>query len=135
MEKLHTAGLLVIKQRKLLMAYSKHKHCFYLPGGKTNDGETAKQALCREIEEELNSQLIENDLIYYTHITAPAYGEANGVIMEQECFFTNKIFTPVAAAEIGALHYFSLQEYQQQTNTAPGAILILEQLKAEGYID
>jgi 8-oxo-dGTP pyrophosphatase MutT (NUDIX family) len=135
MEKLQTAGLLVIKDRKLLLAFSNNKQCFYLPGGKTDTGETARQALCREIREELNTPLTEADLIYYTHITAPAYGEANGVIMEQECFFTSQPVNPVAAAEIGALHFFTLEEYLQQQNTAPGAIIVLQQLKADDYID
>jgi 8-oxo-dGTP pyrophosphatase MutT (NUDIX family) len=135
MKKLLTAGLLVLKDRKLLLAYSNNKQCFYLPGGKTDAEETAEQALCREIKEELNTPLIETKLIYYTHITAPAYGEANGVIMEQECFFTSQSINPVAAAEIGALHYFTLEEYLQQQNTAPGAIMVLQQLKADDYID
>ena len=43
-----------IKDKKLLLAFSKNKQCFYLPGGKIDTGETAKQALCREIGEELN---------------------------------------------------------------------------------
>ncbi len=135
MTKLQTAGLLLIKERKLLLAYSNNKQCFYLPGGKTDAGETTKQALCREIREELNTHLAITDLIYYTHITASAYGEADGIVMEQDCFFLNKQLNPVAAAEIGALHYFTLEEYLQQPHTAPGAIMVLQQLKADDYID
>ena len=132
---LYTAGLLVIQNRKLLMAFSNNKQCFYLPGGKVDKGETAAAALCREIEEELNTSIRETDLQFYTHITAPAYGEPSGVIMEQDCFFINKVVNPVAAAEISALHYFSLTAYQQQPTTAPGAVMVLQQLKADGYID
>ena len=132
---LATAGLLIIKNRKLLLAYSKNKQYFYLPGGKIDDGESATQALCREIEEELNVPLKESDLEYYTHITAPAYGENNGVIMEQDCFLLNKQVEPEASAEIGELKYFSLNEYLAETNTAPGAVLILEKLKAGNLVD
>ena len=132
---LHTAGLLVIKDRKLLLAFSTNKQCFYLPGGKVDDGETPAAALCREIDEELNTVISVNDLQFYTHITAPAYGETEGVIMEQDCFFTTAAVQPVAAAEIGALHYFTLEEYLQQPVTAPGAIMILKQLKADNYTD
>lgn len=132
---LFTAGLLLIKHRKLLLAYSNNKKCFYLPGGKIDKGETAAQALCREIAEELHTVLTENDLKFYTHITAAAYGEAAGIIMEQDCFFATEKINPIAAAEIGALQYFNLAEYQQQPNTAPGAIMVLQQLKADGYID
>src|SRR5215467_2608365 len=97
--KLHTAGLLAVKERKLLLAFSKNKQCFYLPGGKIDAGEAGKEALCREIDEELNVQIKPDQLIYYTHITAPAYGESEGIIMEQDCFFANGEIVPTASAE------------------------------------
>ena len=133
--KLHTAGLLIIQDRKLLLAYSKNKKCFYLPGGKIDEHESAEEALCREIAEELNVELQVSDLQYYTHISAPAFGETNGVIMEQECFFVNRMINPEAAAEIGELKYFSLNEYLREKHTAPGAIMILEKLNGNGYIE
>lgn len=132
---LYTVGLLVIKERKLFLAYSNNKQCFYLPGGKVDKDETALQALCREISEELNITLNETDLQFYTHISAPAFGEINGTIMEQDCFLVTKPVIPVAAAEIGALSYFTLQDYLQQPVTAPGAVMVLQQLKADNLID
>lgn len=132
---LPTAGLLVIENRKLLLAYSRNKQCFYLPGGKLNKNESATQALCREIAEELGVDIKETDLKFYTHITAPAYGEANDIIMEQDCFVLTKKIEPAASAEIGALKYFYLEEYLSETNKAPGAIMILQQLKADDLID
>lgn len=132
---LATAGLLVIQNRKLLLAFSNNKQCYYLPGGKIDTGETAITALCREIEEELNVRLHEDDLSYYTHITAPAYGEQEGVMMEQDCFLLTKNIVPSASAEIGDLRFFSLEEYLAQPNIAPGAVSILEVLKEDGIID
>jgi len=133
--KLNCAGLLLIQNRKLLLAYSKNKQCFYLPGGKLDDGETAADALCREIAEELNIAVTEPDLEYYTHITAPAYGEETGTIMEQDCFILNQTVSPKPSAEIGELKYFSLNDYSLETNQAPGALQVLQQLRSEGYID
>lgn len=132
---LPTSGLLIIRNRKLLLAFSKNKECFYLPGGKIDSGETPASALCREIREELNIDLTETELKYYTHISAPAYGEKEGVMMEQDCFFINKPVEPVAAAEIGELKYFTLQEYLAEMNKAPGAIMVLKKLKADSLID
>ncbi len=135
MRSIHCAALLLLKDRKLLLAYSKNKKCFYLPGGKIDKDETVVDGLCREIEEELNLSLLQPDLSYYTHITAPAYGENNGVIMEQDCFLLNKAVEPIASAEIGELKYFSLEEYLLQTNIAPGAVRVLEILKEDNLID
>lgn len=132
---LHCAGLIYIENRKLLLAYSNNKKCFYLPGGKVDADESAIQALCREIAEEMNVVINEKDLRFFTHISAPAYGETTGIIMEQDCYFLNLKIAPIASAEIAALQYFSLEEYLTQVNQAPGAIMILEQLKAENYID
>lgn len=133
--KLSTAGLLIIKNRKLLLAYSRNKECFYLPGGKIDSGETATQALCREIAEEMNVTIDENKLGYYTHITATAYGEVNGTVMEQDCYFLHQHIEPKASAEIGELKYFSFDEYLTEVKQAPGAVMILAKLKTEGYID
>ncbi|HEY0432482.1 MAG TPA: NUDIX domain-containing protein [Chitinophagaceae bacterium] len=44
---LRTAGLLHIKDRRLLLAFSTNKQCFYLPGGKLDAGETPATALVR----------------------------------------------------------------------------------------
>jgi|SRR6218665_92510 len=132
---LPTAGALIIRNRKLMLAFSNNKQCYYLPGGKVDAGEASVVALCRELSEELSIDILQSDLKFYTHISAPAFGEQNGIIMEQDCFFVNKNITPVASAEIGGLAYFSLEEYLQQPNKAPGAIMILQQLKTEGLID
>jgi 8-oxo-dGTP pyrophosphatase MutT (NUDIX family) len=132
---LPTAGLLIIQNRKLLLAFSKNKQCFYLPGGKVDEGETAAGALCREISEELNISLDENELQFYTHISAPAYGEPNGTIMEQDCFVIDKTVEPIAAAEIGALKYFSMREYLDQIHKAPGVVMILKQLMSDNLVD
>ena len=133
--KLPTVGLLIVQHRKLLFAYSRNKKCFYLPGGKIDEGETAAGALCREISEEMNVFIDEHELKYHTHITAPAYGEENGIIMEQDCFFLHRDIAPQASAEIGELKYFSLNDYLSETNRAPGAVMILEQLQRDGFID
>ena len=86
MRTLTTAGLIVIKDRKLLLAFSNNKQAFYLPGGKTDQGESTENALRREVSEELDITLDPEKIHYYTHITAPAFGELDGIIMEQDCF-------------------------------------------------
>ncbi|MCF6404953.1 NUDIX domain-containing protein [Chitinophaga filiformis] len=135
MTALKTVGLLSVQQRKLLLAYSRNKQCFYLPGGKVDAGESETQALCREIAEELNVNMTEQELVYYTHITAPAFGEKEGVIMEQDCYWLHRDIIPEPAAEIGEVRFFSVADYSMQEAQAPGVIAILNKLQQEGFID
>ena len=129
------AGLIYIDNKKLLLAYSSKKQCFYLPGGKIDAGETAAAALCREVLEEMNVHISEKDLELYTHISAPAYGEKEGTTMEQDCFLLRKKITPTASAEVDRLQYFSVADYQTESQQAPGAMMVLQQLQQAGLID
>lgn len=132
---LRTAGLLLIHQRQLLLAFSKNKQCFYLPGGKLDEKESPEEALCREIAEELDINLNPGQLTFYSHISAPAFGEPTGVMMEQDCYLASTDQLPRASAEIGELRYFSLREYLREKHQAPGAIMILDQLTRDNLID
>ncbi len=132
---LPTAGLVVIKDRKLLLAFSANKQAFYLPGGKVDAGETSLQALTREIKEELNIDLAENSLQYYTHITAPAFGEQQGIIMEQDCYLYELQEAIQPNAEISALEYFDCSTYPLQPQQVPGVVMVMQQLKEDGKID
>jgi len=132
---LATVGLIVIRDRRVLLAYSNNKKCFYLPGGKVEHQEDNLQALFREIREELNCALDKTLVEYYTHITARAFGEPDGVIMEQDCYLLKGILEPKPSAEIKELRFFTLAGYREEAQQAPGAVLILRQLKSAGLID
>lgn len=64
MKQLHTAGLITLKDKKLLLAFSKNKQAWYLPGGKIDAGESSEEALIREIHEELNLTLKAEELSF-----------------------------------------------------------------------
>jgi 8-oxo-dGTP pyrophosphatase MutT (NUDIX family) len=133
--RLVTAGLIVLNRRQLLLAYSNNKQAFYLPGGKVDKGETTREALIREIREELNIELAPDSLEFYSHITAPAFGENAGIIMEQDCFIAQLPAAPAPSAEIGALEYFNTLSYKTQSQQAPGVIQVMQQLQQDGLID
>lgn len=131
---LFTAGLIVVKDNKLLLAFSKNKNAWYLPGGKVDAGETAAEALQREIKEELNITLHPQDLKYYYHITAPAYGEATNILMEQDCFLyeINEPITP--GNEIADVRFFDLPAYLQEPVQVVGVMKAFERLTQDGLI-
>ncbi|RAJ08715.1 NUDIX domain-containing protein [Chitinophaga skermanii] len=128
-EQLYTAGLIAVKDKKLLLAFSNNKNAWYLPGGKIDPSEPASLALQREIEEELNVQLDPSQLTYYCHITAPAYGEEGHIIMEQSCFLYNIEGEIRPSNEIGAVQYFDLATYLQEPAQVIGVLKVFELLK------
>lgn len=134
MDQLITAGLVIIRDRKLLLAFSKNKKAWYLPGGKVADGESTKEALVREIHEEMEVTLKTEALLFYTHITAPAFGEDPAMIMKQDCFLYEFVETPKANAEISALKFFDQNSYKAEIQV-PGVVLLMKKLIAEDLMD
>ncbi|MFZ6022978.1 MAG: NUDIX hydrolase [Bacteroidota bacterium] len=134
-KKLHTAGLVIIRDRKLLLAFSKRKQAFYLPGGKLDEGENAVTAIIREIKEELLIDILPDELNWYCHIAAPAYGEQPPVIMEQDCFLYTLRSIPVVNAEIDAIRFFSYREFRGELIQVPGVELLFRQLVKDSKVD
>ena len=131
--RLHTVGLIALKEGKLLLAYSNHKKAWYLPGGKIDSGETPREALCREVGEELNVTISPALLQYVGRITAPAWGERPGVVMEQDCFRYD-IEEPVQpGGEIGGLRYFDWTGYRKEPAQVPGVLQVFEWLQKNAH--
>lgn|SRR5690606_29489490 len=132
---LQTAGLVVVKENKLLLAYSKNKNAWYLPGGKVDAGETSKTALKREIEEELNFTLNPEELKYYCHISAPAYGENRNIIMEQDCFLYTLTEEVQPSNEIGGVKFFDYETYLSEPAQVVGVIEIFDRLHEDKILN
>lgn len=132
--KLHTAGLLVINDNKLLLAFSNNKEAWYLPGGKIDAGETSIQSIQREIKEELNVDINIDLLKFYCHISAPAYGEENNILMEQDCFLYELNQEIVPSNEIGAVKYFDSKTYLKEPIQVVGVNDVFDKLKQDGLL-
>ncbi|QNL48001.1 NUDIX domain-containing protein [Olivibacter sp. SDN3] len=131
---LHTAGLVVLKAGKLLLAFSNNKKAWYLPGGKVAADETAHDAICREVKEELDVELLPDQLKFYCHITAPAYGENPHIIMEQDCFLYHLTEPVKASNEISEVRYFDFQAYLREPAQVPGVLQLFAKLTGDGLI-
>lgn len=132
--KLLTAGLVIVKNNQLLLAYSNNKNAWYLPGGKIDEGETSKEALIREIKEELNVELELDKIESYRHISAPAYGESPEWIMEQDTFRYSLTEKVQPSNEIAAVKYFDLAMYKLEPAQVPGVLKIFKLLEEDGII-
>ncbi|UVD79576.1 GNAT family N-acetyltransferase [Myroides albus] len=126
---LHTVGLVVVEEGKLLLAYSNNKKAWYLPGGKIDQGEESKVALIREVEEELSLSMNSDRLQYFVHIIAPAYGEKLNIMMQQDCYVYELRDEKIKATnEIGAVKYFSFEDYKKEEVQVPGVLMVFEVL-------
>lgn len=131
---LPTAGLIVIKDNKLLLAYSKNKKAWYLPGGKIDRGENPVESLQREISEELNIVLKPELLTFYWHVSAPAFGEKENIIMEQDCYLyeLNEEIRP--CNEIEAIKFFDYEAYKSEPTQIVGVLKVFDNLIKEKKI-
>jgi len=69
---IYKASGIILKDRKVLVERSIGKEFFIHPGGKIEAGETAKQALVRELMEEFQITVDEADLELFGNYSAPA---------------------------------------------------------------
>lgn len=69
---IYKAAGIIIKDRKLLVERSKGKGFFVAPGGKFEAGETAPQALIRELKEEFQIVVNQKDLELFGSYSAAA---------------------------------------------------------------
>ncbi len=76
-----------IEHRRVLMARSRGKALFYLPGGKREPGESDAQALVREIREELGVELVVPSLAHAGTFTDQADGQPAGVKVRLTAYF------------------------------------------------
>lgn len=80
---IHKAAGFIIRDRKLLVEKSRNKEFFISPGGSIENGETAKQALARELMEEFQITVEESNMEAFGTFSAAAAGnESKMVVME-----------------------------------------------------
>ncbi|WP_087024039.1 NUDIX hydrolase [Thaumasiovibrio subtropicus] len=123
---------LYLKDGELLAVRSIGKSLFYLPGGKREDGESDEQALCREINEELDVDLQPETIRYAGTFTGPADGKADGVEVQLTCYFADYEGTLSPEAEIEEMGYLSSQD---EAITSKAAWIAVEWLQSQGKLN
>lgn len=78
----HKAGGILLQDKKILVTRSKGSAIFLAPGGKIETGETATEALCRELAEELSIDVEASNLSYFDSFQHPAAGHKDATTMQ-----------------------------------------------------
>lgn len=132
---IYKAAGIIIEDRKLLFTRAKDMDFFIDPGGKIEEGETAKQALVRELKEELGIDVDEADLEPFDEFVAEAANH-KGKSVNMQAFIVKKWKGTIQpSAEIEELRWLTSN---LPTDTQVGSIFggrVLPKLHEQGLVD
>ena len=123
-------ALLVIKDRKVLMARSKGIEHFYMPGGKRDKGESDVECLVRECKEELGIDVDPTSAVLYGVFSSYAY--VDKPLAKLSMYQANYTGTPTPTSEIEEIGWLAYSDRQKAIGS--GRIL-LDELYWKGLID
>lgn len=124
-------GLISLKDKKLLLTRSIGKDAWFQPGGKRENGESDREALVREIKEELDVAIIPETIAYFETFEAQAYGKPIGTRVRIICYTAQFTGTVTPQSEIADAQYFGYNEVPKTSLTGQ---MILEYLRQKKLI-
>lgn len=104
-------ALVVISDKKVLMARSKGKEHFYMPGGKREAGETDVECLVRECREELNIEVDPTSAFLYGVYSAFAYKDKP--CAQLTMYQANFTGTPAPSSEIEEIRWMKYADREK----------------------
>lgn len=131
MSEIDKLAWLYIENKQVLLARSKGKEVYYIPGGKREPGETDQEALCREINEELSVSLVLSTIKPYGAFTAQAEGKPLGQQVRVTCYFAQFSGKLQASAEIEEIAWLKYEDYSKCSRVTQ---IVMDKLKIEGLI-
>ena len=126
-------ALILVENRRQLVARTKGKTAFFTPGGKREPGESDAAALIRECREELAVELDPATIAPYGVFEAQAFGKPEGTMVRMTCYTAQFLGTLTASNEIEELKWIDSSCPHEQLSVT--GVMILEDLKMKGLID
>ncbi|MFE1762703.1 GNAT family N-acetyltransferase [Streptomyces angustmyceticus] len=127
---LKSVGWLHVRDGRLLSVRTRGNDTFYLPGGKYEPGETAREALSRELGEELGLVVPTGELSEAFVIHDVAHGK-NGRRLHMTCFTGGpQDIAPAPGREIAEFAWFDRREARERC--APAHSQVVNRLIAQG---
>ncbi|GAB7032346.1 GNAT family N-acetyltransferase [Streptomyces sp. NPDC021749] len=127
---LKSVGWLHVREGRLLSVRTRGNDTFYLPGGKYEPGESAREALSRELSEELGLDVPAGTLTEAFVIHDVAHGK-NGRRLHMTCFTGGpQDIVPVPGLKIAEYAWFDGREARERC--APAHSQVVDRLVAQG---
>lgn len=98
-------GLIIIKEKKILINRKRGTTLFLLPGGKPETGETPEQCLVREIEEEHGCKVVPESISFFGEFSDAAANEPDTIVVIK-AYLGKIVGEPQAKAEIEECKWF-----------------------------
>jgi 8-oxo-dGTP diphosphatase len=121
-----------IRDRQVLCARTRGNDVFYLPGGKREQGESDWEALHREVQEELNVNLLAETFTELILIQEVAHGYTEPTQVTMRCFGADYRGEIMTNSEIEAIAWLRYRDLDQ---CAPATQRALEYLYQQQWID
>lgn len=133
---IHKAAGIIIKDRRLLVERSKGKDVFVAPGGKLEPGETSIQAVTRELKEEFQLGVTENDIEEFGTFYAEAAGSHNtGKRLRMDVFMVRYVGEIAPDSELEEVRWISSNIPADLEVGSIFAHEVLPRLKEQGLVD
>ena len=126
---LDVVALLWERDGRVLVARTRGRDAWYLPGGKREPGETASGALVREVREELGVTLDPATVRLVVTVEAPAHGHPPGTRVQMTCWRGRVDGEPRPCGEIAELAWLGPSDVDR---LAPAARLAADAVFARG---
>ncbi|MFE0602692.1 NUDIX domain-containing protein [Streptomyces sp. NPDC058892] len=109
-EVIEKAAWLCLDSGRLLVARTHGRDAFYLPGGKPEPGESVREALVREVREELGVELLPESVALQFVVEAPAHGGRPGTVVRMACHSAEHVGVPAPHSEIAEVAWLGYGE-------------------------
>jgi 8-oxo-dGTP diphosphatase len=133
---IHKAAGIIIKDRRLLVERSTGKDVFIAPGGKLEPGETPRRAVIRELKEEFQLNVSDDDLEEFGTFYADAAGSHNaGKKLRMDVFMIKNVGEVSPDNEVEEIRWISSSI---PSDIEVGSIFahdVLPKLKAQDLVD
>lgn len=130
------SALALIRERRVLMVTARGRDVVYMPGGKIDPGESARDACVREAREEVALELDPDTAVFLFDVVTQAHGEPEGRRVRMSVFSADTVpgtpSEPAASAEVSAVHWCTTADADR---CPPAGRRVLDLLAERGLID